>query len=165
VAQVFTLGTTRMGLFDYYEPDPAIECPKCGGRLSGWQGKDRHPALFVWRQGVTAPVDQRVDPDVRVLPEKLATFRVSPEFWIYGGECSCGYKFDDSRFGVRCTAPAGVWQTAEIDPPPTLLRDTGDGWIQCSECSDVWQRLGCRRLYLCPGCGRLTRLAEGDHAV
>jgi hypothetical protein len=75
-----------MGMFDYYEPDPPIECPKCGRGLSGWQGKDTHPALFVWRQGVAAPIDQRVDAEVRALPEKLANFRVSSEFWIYGGE-------------------------------------------------------------------------------
>lgn len=154
-----------MGLFDYYEPDPPILCPKCGAPLSGWQGKDVHPALFVWRQGVAAPVDQRVDPDIRALPERMATFRVSPEFWIYGGECECGYRFDDSRFGVRCTAPDGVWRTAEIDPPPTPAHYTGDGWIQCSECSDVWQRVDGRQLYLCPSCDRLTRLQEGDRAA
>ena len=154
-----------MGLFDYYEPDPPIECPKCGGHLSGWQGKDVHPALFVWRQGVAAPVDQRVDADVRALPERMATFRVSPEFWIYGGECKCGYHFDDSRFSVRCTAPDAVWRTAEIEPLPTTARDVGDGYLQCSECSDVWPKVESRRLYLCPGCGRLTRSQEGDRAA
>jgi hypothetical protein len=151
-----------MGMFDYYEPDPPIECPKCGGRLSGWQGKDRLPALFVWRQGFAAPIDQRVDAEVRALPERMATFRVSSEFWIYGGECECGYRFDDSRFGVRCTAHDGVWRTTEIEPPPTPARDVGDGWIQCSECSDVWRRLVGRRLYLCPHCGKLTQLQDAD---
>jgi hypothetical protein len=151
-----------MGMFDYYEPDPPIECPKCGGRLSGWQGKDRLPALFVWRQGFAAPIDQRVDAEVRALPEKMATFRVSSEFWIYGGECECGYRFDDSRFGVRCTAPDGVWRTTEIEPPPTPARDVGDGWIQCSKCSDVWRRLVGRRLYLCPHCGKLTQPQDAD---
>jgi hypothetical protein len=154
-----------MGMYDYYEPDPPMECPKCGGRLSGWQGKDIHSALLVWRQGVAAPVDQRVDPEVRALPERMATFRVSPVFWIYGGECDCGYKFDGSRFSVRCTAPDGVWRTVEIEPSPTLARDAEDGWIQCSECSDVWQRVSGRHLYLCPGCGRLAKIQEVDRTA
>ena len=154
-----------MGLFDYYEPNPPIECPKCGGRLTGWQGKDLHPALLVWRQGVAAPIDQRVDPDERALPEKMATFRVSQKFWIYGGECECGYRFDDSRFRVLCTAPDGVWRTTEIEPAPTPARDVGGGWIQCSECSDVWQGVAGRHLYLCTGCGRLARLQEANHEV
>jgi hypothetical protein len=29
-----------MGLYDPYTPVPAIDCPRCGERLSGWQGKD-----------------------------------------------------------------------------------------------------------------------------
>ena len=154
-----------MGLFDYYEPDPPIECPKCGGQLSGWQGKDVFPALFVWRQGIAAPVDQRVDPDIRALPERMATLRVSREFWIYGGECKCGYCFDNSGFSVRCTAPDGVWRTTEIEPSPTIAEDVGDGWLRCSECCDVWRSVANRRLYLCPCCGRLTRFRAGDQAA
>lgn len=150
-----------MGLYDYYEPDPPIDCPKCGGQLSNWQGSDGRPALFVWRQGIAAAIEQRVDSDCRVAPEELAQFRLPPEFWIYGGECKCGYQFDDSRFSVRCTAPDGVWRTAEVEPPPTAARDVGDGWLQCAECCDVWQKVAGRRLYLCAGCGRLTRLDEG----
>ena len=145
-----------MGLFDYYEPDPPIDCPKCGGVLKGWQGKDVHPALFVWRQGVAAPIDQRVDDDARATPETMAKRRVSPQFWIYGGECDCGYEFDDSRFGVRCTTTNGVWTRWEIDPPPTAANDARDNHLQCAECCDVWNRDPGRRLYLCPGCGRLT---------
>lgn len=152
-----------MGLFDYYEPDPSLECTQCGGRLSGWQGKDGHPALLVWHQGIAAPVDQRVDPDFRVSPETMATLRVSTEFWIYGGACGCGYRFDSSRFAVRCTAPDGVWRTVQIEPPPTCARDVGDGWLQCSECCEVWQSAEGRSIYLCHGCGRLTRIkGEND---
>jgi hypothetical protein len=152
-----------MGLFDYYEPDPPIECPKCGGRLVGWQGRDTLPALFVWRQGVAEPIDQRVDPDIRALPEKMAALRVSSEFWIYGGECECGFRFDNARFRVRCTAPDGVWRTTEIEPPPTPAHDVGDGRLQCSACCEVWRFVPDRRLYLCPGCGRLTRLGNLGH--
>jgi hypothetical protein len=154
-----------MGLYDYYEPDPPIECPKCGGRLSGWQGKGGHPDLFVWRQGIAAPVDQRVDADARASLERMATLGVPPVFWIYGGKCSCGYEFYDSGFQIRCTAPDGVWRKTEVDPPPTSARDVGDGWIQCSECSDVWSRVEGRRLYLSSGCGRFTESKEPDRAA
>lgn len=149
-----------MGLYDYYEPDPPIECPKCGGPLSGWQGKDSHPALFVWRQGVAAPVEQRVDLEVRAFPDKMLTLRPSPEFWIYGGACQCGYTFDDARFRVHCTAPDGVWRTTRLEPPPTPAKAIGDGWLQCSACSDVWRHASGRHLYLCPGCGKLTELRD-----
>lgn len=153
-----------MGMFDYYEPSPPIECPKCGQPMTGWQGKDVLPALFVWRQGVAAPIDQRVDPEVRALPERTATFRVSPTFWIYGGECECGYRFDDSRFSVRCTASDGVWRTTEIEPPPTPCHDVGDGLLQCTNCCEVWPKLENRQLYVCPGCDRLTKLREENPA-
>lgn len=48
-----------MGMFDYYEPEPPLSCPKCGNMLTGWQGKDGPSALFVWRQGHRHPVGQR----------------------------------------------------------------------------------------------------------
>lgn len=147
-----------MGMYDYFEPDPPIECPKCGGQLSGWEGKDCQRLLLFWRQGVAAPVDQRGDPQWRASPEKMANFRVSPLFRIYGGECPCGYKFDDARFSLRCAAPNGIWITTAVEPAPIVAKDTGDRWIQCSACCDVWEAVAGRRLYLCPGCGELTRL-------
>ena len=39
-----------MGMFDTYEPVPAIPCPTCGTPLSGWQGKDGPCELLTWRQ-------------------------------------------------------------------------------------------------------------------
>ena len=53
-------GSDAMGMFDYYEPDPALACPVCRAPLAGWQGKDGPCALLVWRQGVASPVDQAV---------------------------------------------------------------------------------------------------------
>jgi hypothetical protein len=154
----------HMSSFDYYVPDPPIECPRCGRPLTEWQGKDGPaPFLFVWRQGVAAPVGERGD--VKVGYQRFAQLRLPPQFWIYGGECGCGYRFDGSRYGVRCTAPEGVWRTVEIDPRPTTARDVGDGWIQCSECCEVWQRAEGRRLYLCPNCERLTELEDSHHVA
>lgn len=147
-----------MGLYDYFEPDPSIECPNCGGSLSGWEGKDGQPALLVWRQGVVGPIEQRIDPEFRTDLEALASARVPAEFRIYGGECKCGYRFDDSPYQMRCTARDGVWQTVEIVPAPMDALDVGDGLIRCSECCDVWARVPGRVLYHCPTCARLARL-------
>ncbi len=93
-----------MGLYDFFEPDPSIECPNCGGSLSGWEGKDGQPALLVWRQGVVGPIEQRIDPEFRTDLEALANARVPAEFRICGGECQCGDRFDDSRYQMRCNA-------------------------------------------------------------
>jgi hypothetical protein len=82
-----------MGMFDYYVPDPPILCPKCGKPLQGWQGANHlNPALLVWKQGVAAPIDQRVDEECRGLPEVIRASRLpNGEIWICGGECQCGF--------------------------------------------------------------------------
>jgi hypothetical protein len=98
-----------MGMFDYFVPDPPIACPKCGKALSGWQGKnDPAPALFVWKQGVAAPIDQLVDEECRALQESIPTFRLPDgEIWIYGGECECGFVADGD---FRGSVENGVWK-------------------------------------------------------
>ena len=85
-----------MGMFDYYIPDPPIPCPRCGKPLEGWQGSnDPNPALLVWKQGIAAPIDQRVDDEIRGHPEVVRAARLpNGEIWIYGGECECGFVAD-----------------------------------------------------------------------
>ena len=36
-----------MGMFDYYEPVPPLDCPWCGEAFVTWQGYDGPCALFV----------------------------------------------------------------------------------------------------------------------
>jgi hypothetical protein len=36
-----------MGMFDWYKPEPLLDCPVCGKTLSEWQGKDADCLLFV----------------------------------------------------------------------------------------------------------------------
>jgi hypothetical protein len=101
-----------MGMFDHYIPDPPVKCPKCGKEISGWQGKnDPAPALLVWKQGVAAPIDQRVDDEWRGDPKVLQGLRLPEgEIWIYGGQCACGYFAEgDFRGFVR----GGVWETLD----------------------------------------------------
>jgi hypothetical protein len=47
-------------MFDWYEPQPAIPCRRCGRPLE-WQGKEGPNLLLRWRQGSRAPVGQDCD--------------------------------------------------------------------------------------------------------
>ena len=98
-----------MGLFDYYQPRPEIACPFCGKELTDWQGKDGPCALFVWRQGVVAPIDQPVSDDARLDPETMARITLPTSFMIYAYCCGQKYPVEAS-----CSAPAGVWTGLEL---------------------------------------------------
>jgi len=54
---------TRMGMLDYYEPNPELICPRCDRALSDWQGKDGESALLVWKQAVRHTAGQDVPDD------------------------------------------------------------------------------------------------------
>lgn len=72
-----------MGMFDWYEPVPALRCPSCYAELTGWQGQDSENALIVWRQGVVHPVEHRVDAEVQWSAERLLAQRLPARFSIY----------------------------------------------------------------------------------
>lgn len=40
-----------MGMFDEYEPAPALCCPDCEATLEGWQGKDGPCGLLHFKMG------------------------------------------------------------------------------------------------------------------
>ena len=67
-----------LGMFDWYEPDPAIACSSCGAATSGWQGQDGANALFVWRQGDAHPVAQRADEPIE--QEHFAEYSLPDRF-------------------------------------------------------------------------------------
>src|SRR5262245_17977207 len=97
-----------MGMFDYYEPRPAIACPRCGEVLSEWQGGDGPSALFVWQQGTRHPVDQRAG-DSNLLPHDWNKLELPRQFVIHA---QCCHKL----FGVDavCAAPEGVWNETRL---------------------------------------------------
>src|SRR5262245_10116029 len=99
-----------MGMFDYYEPEPALSCPVCGAQLARWQGKDGPCALRVWRQGCPAPVHQEVPDEITGEPTVIGCLRLPTEFEIYT-EC-CGGGFFVS---AHCTAPDKVWSHTELE--------------------------------------------------
>ncbi len=95
-------------MFDWYEPEAAITCPACGTALRQWQGKDGPCALFVWRQGVAAPVEHRVDDDCKLAPDEMRSTRLRGDVTIHSYDC--GQHVVDARAVVR----EGVWRTTEI---------------------------------------------------
>jgi len=98
-----------MGMFDEYQPIPPLDCPACNAFLRGWQGKDGPCALFVWRQGVAAPIYQMIeDDDVRLTDEQLAEWRLPEEFTIYTTCCS-GFFIE-----ADCYCTDGVWTRTEL---------------------------------------------------
>ncbi|MFT3834341.1 MAG: hypothetical protein QM711_13630 [Micropruina sp.] len=99
-----------MGMFDWYEPEAAHACPECDAELSGWQGTSGPCALLVYRQGRRYPVDQRVDPEARLLALRQAAFDLPAAFQIHtfcanghpaALQCGC----DDHRW-VSCVPSA-----------------------------------------------------------
>jgi hypothetical protein len=68
-----------MGMFDYYEPDVDLNCPECGTKLDGWQGKDGPNELLRWKQGKATSV---------------GAFPVDEDEVI---ESSAGSKYNDER--------------------------------------------------------------------
>lgn len=73
-----------MGMFDHYEPDPPLNCPKCNARLDGWQGKDGPCALLSWKQGVKYPTD-----DTDFLAKGPARETLPEMFQIYTSCSNC----------------------------------------------------------------------------
>lgn len=106
-----------MAFFDWYEPRNVVVCPLCGVRLSEFQGTDGPSALFVWREGVPAPIDQRAG-DVNATEEDQGKARLPARFVICSYACSCGplelVGFAEDGVWVR-TAPHDA-ATAQIRP-------------------------------------------------
>ncbi len=98
-------------MFDWYEPQPALSCPECGAPLVQWQGKEGPRGSFVWRQGVTAPVDQRADEGVRLPEDRRRTFRLPGTFCFYSYDCA-----EHRPIDARGTCVEGTWHRTELLP-------------------------------------------------
>src|ERR1043165_2183508 len=99
-----------MGIFDYFLPEPPIQCPNCEGVLTGWQGRHSGDmALFVWQQGKAAPIDQTVDSEARLDEPSLSLKRLGNGLIIYGGEClQCGFCWWNTAWQIHCQLEDGV---------------------------------------------------------
>lgn len=104
-----------MGMFDHYRPKPDIQCPVCGASELDWQGKGGPCALFVWEQGQTAPVEQRVDDECKISIEDRAQVRLPVRFEIYA-DCRCPTFLDAVGFTEQ-----GVWTRTELMSPTNAV--------------------------------------------
>jgi hypothetical protein len=145
-----------MSLYDYFDPDPPIGChrPGCTGNLLGWQGRHSSlPCLFVWQQGVIAPVDQRVDEEIKAKLEKRSTFRLPINVVILAAGATCDKCGGFARFDIECTTNSeGLWFATKIGAKIASAKIIEQDWIQCLNCYDAWPKIEGKRLYLCPTC-------------
>ncbi len=99
-----------MGMFDWYIPEPKLNCPVCNTQMEEWQGKDSSCCLLVWRQGTRHPIDQNVDEECRISEKELSAIRLPEAFTIYANDCQCPY------FVVaHCYSPNGAWLKTEVE--------------------------------------------------
>ncbi len=112
-------------MFDWYEPIPALSCPRCAAALDGWQGKDGECALWVWRQGHAEPVDQRVDAEHR----SSGSVARLPARFVINTTCSRGHHAE--AFGE---APEGIWTLTTLITAPVPPRKGAHGGWSCPCC-------------------------------
>jgi len=118
-----------MGMFDVYEPVPALRCGRCRELLEGWQGKDGPCQLWIWRQGERYPIGQASDPEWRTteVPARL------PERFVLYASCGNGHPIE-----AEGEAPDGLWVRTWILTPP------------------IEPTLGTNGRWACPCCGCFT---------
>jgi hypothetical protein len=96
-----------MGMFDWYEPNPPLNCPVCDAKLDGWQSQDANCALFVFRQGERHPIYQDVPDEMK--RTLLGDVQLPEEFTIYTNCCGNGF-----LVLAKCRALNGVWSETEL---------------------------------------------------
>lgn len=100
-----------MGMFDWYEPEPPLTCPVCGAALRERQGKDAASFLFVWRQGVASPIEQRMDADDKAPDDDREAMRLPERFGIYSYDCA-----EHPCVEAVCSTEGDVWTRTEVQP-------------------------------------------------
>ena len=152
-----------MSLYDYFEPEPPIQCFKCGGMVEGWTGKPEGSALLAWRQGIPMPIDHKVDSEIRFSTKKMASMRLEPTLIsIVGGRCKhCDARWYNN-FNLLADARSSIWTDTILDPPPLVGTPIGNDWIQCPQCADAYEMGPNRRWLLCEPCGRLVEKPKAN---
>jgi hypothetical protein len=92
-----------MSMFDWYRVMGSLECPVCHTPLREWQGKESHCVLYVWQQGMAAPVDQACDEECKGLPEVVSADRLPDTFQIYSYDCG------RHCVTATCKTVNGIW--------------------------------------------------------
>lgn len=102
-----------MGMFDEYEPTPAIDCPWCGKLIGIWQGKDGPSVLVRWVQGQRQPLETLGDEDAR--PTGAFDDLALPESFVITGWCP-----SDHVTEARCSCVDGVWTDTDFSETQRL---------------------------------------------
>jgi hypothetical protein len=98
-----------MAMFDYYRPAGEKRCPSCQRVLREWQGKDGPNGMFVWAEGLGAPVDHLVDEECQASIAERQRLVLPPKFIIYSYDCP-----DHKPVEAVCRAIDGVWSSTEM---------------------------------------------------
>lgn len=146
-----------MGMYDMFEPEPALTCPRCGDSLIGWQGHDGPSELLLWHQGRKAPIGEAAE-DVRFSREELSQFRLPDRFGMTTVCSECGYWAYGTGICEDELWIASVHGT-HVEDLPVEARTIDEGWRQCSACGDAWQGPSEASFAECPTCRALTHLA------
>jgi hypothetical protein len=112
-----------MGMFDWYRPQPPVNCPICGTVLSGWQGKSGSCGLFEWVQGHRIPEKQIVDNQFAISDLARQGVILPEDFELY---TSCGTC--KTWIEAHGWCDDGIWNRVElVNPvePPGLP----EGWM------------------------------------
>jgi len=73
-----------MGMFDWYLPERPLRSPQNPSvEFTELQGKDGPNGLFVWKEGIQAPIDQRVDQECAIEEEARRRKKLPDTFEIY----------------------------------------------------------------------------------
>lgn len=135
-----------MGLFDYFEPNPPLKCPKCfKGEMVEWEGKHSSASLFRWRQGIPYPIAFHVDPEIVPSDFQLSDVRLpqGETIYAYGGVCdSCGFGLPGSFYSMVIDTIDSVWKDFHFEDGhgnlPIMGQRISPSMIQCSQCCDVF---------------------------
>jgi hypothetical protein len=103
-----------MGMFDDYQPVPAIDCPWCGRLISVWQGRDGPNVLVLWVQGQRRPADALPD-EAELRPTGALDELELPESFRIIGWCPA-----DHRTEARCACDDGVWTETDYSKTQQL---------------------------------------------
>lgn len=107
-----------MGMFDYYEPAGALQCPIDRHPLVDWQGKEGPCGLFLWREGIAAPSHERITEESRLSETQLQGIRLPPSFTIYSFDCPV-----HSPLIATCMTMNGVWSITTVHKLGVYSRD------------------------------------------
>ena len=150
-----------MGLFDQYQPDPPIQCPRCETLLADFEGKEGECRLLVWRQGHKSPIGF-VELNVTTNNDETSVeaFRLPAEFEIYTVCGKCERNVDVTGF-----CDDGVWSTSVLGRYRNRKRIESTvadgGWRVCGNCFEAWKQNESITIAVCPKCDALTELKHG----